>query len=330
MNRSFNDSDFGATAARINDAKAAADAAGSARSQGNADHKAAAYARFIPREELRSFAVWTPRAFTPASEAPINSGVSRPAPKKSAAHMQAEADRAAQPDQDAAALLRASRQAGYQDGYRDGLVALEAFKQSFMNQMMGQFGSLTGSFQSQLDEVEHQMSQALVRTATQIARQVVRSELSTRPELIVDVAQEALSVLLVSARHITLHVHPQDYAVVARGAAEGLAARGARLVADATLSRGGCLVSSDLGVVEANVETRWRRAAESIGCRDPYDAPQTAAELADPLTVPSAPASASSAQSLVEPVAAHIAVSVEAPASLAPSDPLESTDEVLS
>lgn len=279
MTRSFSDTDFGEASAFA--AKAAAQAAGASRLHGSGvDGKGSVYARFIPREELRSFAAWSPRALSGAAEQPVNSGVMRP----SARNAQPEAP--AQPEQDVSALLRAARQAGYQDGYRDGLVALEAFKQSFMNQMMGQFGSLTMSYQNQLDEVQEQMSKALVRTATQIARQVVRSELGTRPELIVGVAQEALGVLLVSARHVTVHVNPEDYPVVAQGANEALLARGARLVADATITRGGCLVDSDLGVVEANVETRWRRAAESIGCRDAYDAPQSAASLADRLEAP--------------------------------------------
>ena len=56
---------------------------------------------------------------------------------------------------------------------------------------------------------------------------------ATRPELVATVAQEAIDTLLLSARHITLRVHPDDHALVALGAGEALAARGARLVADA-------------------------------------------------------------------------------------------------
>ncbi|CAN5563762.1 hypothetical protein BH09PSE5_BH09PSE5_11010 [soil metagenome] len=271
MTRSFRDSTIGDNAG------------GSGRLHSGDNHKAAVYARFIPREELSSFAAWNPRPLSGAAD-PVYSGVQRPAPPKP---VQTE-----QQQQDVAALLRASRQAGYQDGYRDGLVALEAFKQSFMNQMMGQFGALTGSYQSQLDEVQQSMSHALVRTATQLARQVVRSELATRPELIVTVAQEALGVLLVSARHISVRVHPDDYVLVAQGAEEALTARGARLLSDTAVTRGGCMVDSDLGVVEANVETRWRRAAESIGNREAYDEPVSAAALADVMDAPAAPAKA--------------------------------------
>lgn len=223
--------------------------------------RAAAYARFIPREELGSFAAWNLRSLSDGAEpTPVHSGVMRPAAAKPP-----EPEPPKEPEQDVAALLKASRQAGYQDGYRDGLVALDAFKQSFMNQVMGQFGHLAGSFEKQLEALQQQMSEALVKTSVNLAQQVVRSELSTRPELIVDVAQEALGVLLASARHITVRVHPDDHAAVADGAGDALAARHARLVVDASVTRGGCLVDSDLGVVDASIETRWRRAAELLG-----------------------------------------------------------------
>ena len=85
------------------------------------------------------------------------------------------------------------------------------------------------SFGEQLAALQQDMARALAATATQLARQIVRSELATRPELVAAVAQEALDTLLLSAQHITLRVHPDDHALVAQAPAEVLAARGARL-----------------------------------------------------------------------------------------------------
>ena len=211
------------------------------------------YARFIPREELDGFAAWRPDAFG-------DSGAARTPG--------AEARRSA----DQQAGLHAARQAGYQDGYRDGLVALEGFKQSFAMQTTHQVGALVDSLAGQLEALQQQMAQALAATATELARQIVRSELVARPELIATIAQEAIDTLLLSARHITLRVHPDDHAFVAQGAADVLAARGARLLADPLMSRGGCLVESDIGVIDATLETRWRRAAASLGCDEGWAA----------------------------------------------------------
>jgi flagellar assembly protein FliH len=206
----------------------------------------APHARFIPREELRSFAAWSPGAF---------GGTERGAGDA--------------PAPDAQRSAEAARQAGYQDGYRDGLVALEAFKQSFASQTTERIGQLLKSFEQQHAALEEQMAQALAKAATALARQVVREELATHPERVVAVAREALAALLLSARHVTVQVHPDDLPLVAQGAGEELARRGARLVADAQVARGGCLVESDIGSVDGRIEPRWRRAAGALGDEAP-------------------------------------------------------------
>jgi flagellar assembly protein FliH len=195
------------------------------------------------------------------------SGVDR---RKSARSAPAAAPATA-PVPDTAALVHAARQQGYQDGYRDGLVALEGFKQSFAMQTATQVAALVRSTGEQLDGLQQQMAQALAGAAIELARQIVRSELTTRPELVASVSIEALDTLLLSARHITLRVHPDDHALVAAGATDDLAARGARLINDMGVTRGGCVVESDLGVIDASIEARWHRAAAALGQDVPWD-----------------------------------------------------------
>jgi flagellar assembly protein FliH len=224
---------------------------------------ASPYARFIPREELGSFATWNPGNFTgeggQQAQQP-QSGVFRappPEPEKP-------------PVPDIGAQLKAARQSGYQDGYRDGLAALEQFKQSFAAQMTAQIGQLTHSYGQELDALQQDMARALAVSATHLARQIVRTELTARPELVAQVAQEALDTLLMSARQITVRVHPDDHPLVVQGASEVLHERGARLLADHSIARGGCLVESDIGVIDASVAARWKRAVASIGVEEPW------------------------------------------------------------
>ncbi len=213
--------------------------------------KSTPYSRFIPREELRSFEAWTPGALSADAGAPPGPSLGRRASDKN--------------PNDPAAQLRAARQAGYQDGYRDGLVALDGFKQSFAQATTAQVGLLLSAIGDQLDALQHEMAGALADAATRLAEQIVRSELNTRPELVADVARQALDALMLSARHITLRVHPDDQPLVAQGAHDVLAARGARLIADPTVQRGGCSIDSDIGHVDATIESRWRRSVAALG-----------------------------------------------------------------
>lgn len=215
--------------------------------------------RFIPREELNAFAAWAPGDI--AGGPPPQSSVQRGQPEETRVDVAEQI----------AAQVRAARQSGYQDGYRDGLVALEGFKQSFASQTTTQIGALLKSLGEELAAMQQDMARTLALSATHLARQIVRTELTTKPELVAGVAQEAIDTMLLSARHITVRVNPDDHGIVAQGAADVLAARGARLLSDASISRGGCLVESDIGVIDAQIETRWLRAAASLGCDEPWD-----------------------------------------------------------
>lgn len=200
------------------------------------------YSRFIPREEVEAFSAWCPDAF----------GDSSPAGTPPA-------------DGQRSAEQQTAHQDGYQAGYRDGLVALESFKQTFAQQVAAQIAQLTNAFDDAFVELEGQVAQSVARVATSLARQVVRSELTARPELVAQVATDAVNAVLLSARHIRVFVNPDDLALVKDGAGDALTARGAQLQAEAAVARGGCRIESDLGSIDASVQTRWEQAAATLG-----------------------------------------------------------------
>ena len=157
--------------------------------------KGSVYSRFIPREELSSFSSWSPETLSGST---MRTGTGAPAEDPvPAAEVLAQ-------------QLTAARQGGYQDGYRDGMAALEGFKQGFATQITAQLGRLVESHGAQLDGLQQQLAQAVTQCALTLAREVVRSELALRPEAVVAVAQEAIDTLLLTARHVTVRVHPDD------------------------------------------------------------------------------------------------------------------------
>jgi flagellar assembly protein FliH len=226
------------------------------------DERRTPYARFIPREELSGFSAWSPEALegAPTTERP---GIFAPAAAPAAAATPPEPPPAPEPQIDE--LLHAARQAGYQDGYRDGLSALEAFKQSFAKQMSAQIGTLVQSFDAEFAALEEQMAQTLASMAVELARQVVRSEISQRPEHIAQVAHDAVESLQLSARHVRVRVNPADLPLVMDGAGETLRAREAQVLPDAEVPRGGCKVDSDIGSVDATLASRWLQVAQAMG-----------------------------------------------------------------
>jgi flagellar assembly protein FliH len=235
---------------------------------GSKDRPANAYARFIPREELDEFQAWTPGAFGDLGGAP---GVHQTQPKPSLRTEPEPAPAPAAPPEPTpeqwAARIEEARTQGYQQGYRDGLEALDAAKRQFAQQVSAQMAQVVAAFDAQTAALDARLADTLVQTAVMLA-------------LIVQVAQDAVGAVILSARHLRLRLHPADLPLVEQGCADLLQARGVVLQADATLQPGGCVVESDLGQVDARIEARWAQAAAVLGQDTPLDRP----ELADAAT----------------------------------------------
>ncbi|PIM53190.1 flagellar biosynthesis protein [Roseateles chitinivorans] len=230
------------------------------------------YSRIIPREELSGFAAWNPGTLDGAAP-PRKPSVSAPAPVE-------PPPPPPPPGPSVEELMQQARQAGYQDGYRDGMAALDAFKQSFAKQISAQVGQLVASFDQDLTAIEQDMAEALARTAVELARQVVRSELSTAPELVSKVAHDAVEALLINARHVRVRVHPDDLPLVLDGAGQELRAREAQVIPDPSIARGGVKVDADICSVDASLPARWQAAVGALGQASVWEDRRSAAEVA--------------------------------------------------
>lgn len=225
--------------------------------------------RFIPREQLGRVKPWTMQELSGGAGGRTIPGLTGRAPSETAAQWQARVDKARDDG------LTEGRRQGYEQGYRDGMAALEAFKQRHAQELGERFAALAGSLSRQLEELEDQAAHAVGATAVRLARQVVRQQLDEQPSMVAGVAREAVNAVLMSATRIVVRIHPDDHELVATGAAEALQARGARLLPDPAITRGGCRIESDVGAVDATLEARWARASASLGHPMPLEAPPT-------------------------------------------------------
>jgi flagellar assembly protein FliH len=109
--------------------------------------------------------------------------------------------------------------------------------------------------------------QSAVELAIAIAAKIVGGSVQARPETVLDVVAGAL--LRTSARHqLVIEVNPEDLEVVAESA-EGLAARlgGVQrldVVAERRVERGGCIVRTEEGEIDARIGSQLDRVAELL------------------------------------------------------------------
>jgi flagellar assembly protein FliH len=174
--------------------------------------------------------------------------------------------------------VRAPESPTYEDGLRDGharsleqarLEAAEAMRLQ-REAFAARADALLDTLTAQLAGLQQSVADDVVGLATEIARSAVGSALRIRPDRVVTVVVDALAAIVDDHARPVLRLHPDDAARVAEALAPALAARGAQLVPDPTLTPGGCRVETGRAGVDATLQTRWRRALAAIGRDDEW------------------------------------------------------------
>ena len=167
----------------------------------------------------------------------------------------------APPAEDAATervrLRDAARDAGYAEGLAAGRVEGE--------QACARMKLLVESFSATLDNLDFRLADMVLELALDVARQVVASELSVHPERILDVVNLALKEMAETSREARLLLNPDDAALVRPHLDQVLDKNRLRIVEDARIVRGGCLIETSQGDLDATLPARWRQVVQVLG-----------------------------------------------------------------
>lgn len=218
------------------------------------------YTRFIPGEEIGAVEQWNFAAVDTASLL-----------LAAQAKVREEAS-----DQ---VRLDALRQEGFAEGFVQGQAQtrLEAQRQIadfIANQGLEaaqNFTQLFASVQAQQAATEQVMARGVLELACELARQVLRQELSVNPEALRPVIREALGLLGTENKSALVRLNPADLEVLEEAVRAEFSSLSLTLIADATLSRGGCVVESTGTVVDGSLEKRWMRAIANLGLNSPWE-----------------------------------------------------------
>jgi flagellar assembly protein FliH len=164
-------------------------------------------------------------------------------------------------------LLRQREQAAREQGRREGEKALG----EQLAQQRAELGELQRgileSLRRAVPQVVQETEGAVIGLALEAAQKVVAG-LPITAEMVEGVVREALRQVEESAA-VTVQLHPEDLALLRKqGAAvlEGVPETGPlRFVASAEVTRGGCLVQTRFGVIDARREVKFKQLAQSLG-----------------------------------------------------------------
>ncbi|MES2423153.1 MAG: flagellar assembly protein FliH [Pseudomonadota bacterium] len=155
--------------------------------------------------------------------------------------------------------------AGTEQGYVDGTRSLGHRESQEAAGVATKLHETLGRFQEQMAGLESQIASDLVSLAIDIARQVLRRELTVSREGLIPVAIEALRAIGEGASHVELRVHPDDAALLREHLENKPGGPRCHLQEDYSILRGGLRLEADSGVVDATFEARWQAVMMNMG-----------------------------------------------------------------
>jgi flagellar assembly protein FliH len=157
----------------------------------------------------------------------------------------------------------------FERGREQGVLEATRAAQQVRAGHVERIGQVLAGLQAGLNELAARGADALLDLSLEVARQVVRRELSLRRDAAVPVVREAIAMIVDPAAHPRVHLSPQDFELVRAELDAEASHRGCRFVADANAPPGGCRIETPQGEIDATLATRWRRVVAMLGADHP-------------------------------------------------------------
>lgn len=152
-----------------------------------------------------------------------------------------------------------ARQQGHEAGLRQGM-------EDAMRQMAEQVKETADRCNVMIVTAEQEAGQIVMEAEPHIidlvlaiGRKIIIDEVTERPDVVLGLVRNALERVR-DQKQINIHISPEDYdfVVKARRELQGIvgAEQSLTITADVVLSKGGCLIETSFGTVEAGVETQ--------------------------------------------------------------------------
>lgn len=168
-------------------------------------------------------------------------------------------------------LREEARRAGAAEGRAQGLAQgrIEGREAGLaeMQEQAAQLLALAQSLPAAVREAERSLAGSVLALALELGRQLAGAALKADPECVLAVVRDLLAAEPGLTGAPRLLLHPDDAALVRDQLGPELQDAGWTVQADASLTRGGCLVRAASGELDATVETRQQRVEAALACR---------------------------------------------------------------
>jgi flagellar biosynthesis/type III secretory pathway protein FliH len=162
--------------------------------------------------------------------------------------------------------LRESERTSYEQGRLDGERALSEQLLQQRNEMAELQNGVINSLKQMLPQIAREMESALIELALESAKKIV-SGVKIDARVVETVVREALTQVQ-DTSDVSIRLHPEDLALLRKHKSsllEGLPETGPlRFAASDDVSRGGCIVQTRFGLIDAQRETKLELLRKAV------------------------------------------------------------------
>jgi flagellar assembly protein FliH len=162
-----------------------------------------------------------------------------------------------------ATLEREAFATAYAQGEKAGVEAGTTRADAMLRRLSDTLRELDELRRTMIRQTEHQ----IVQLAIEMARRIVRREVQTDNDLLCAMARVALD-RIGDASPATIRLNPEDYHTIVARQGGAWAGSNVNVVADPSVGRGGCMVESAFGFVDASVEAQFRVLEQALLAED--------------------------------------------------------------
>ena len=158
--------------------------------------------------------------------------------------------------EEAAAIKEAAAKEGYQEGLQTAQEDLERVKESL------------SAFFNAKQEIYDNIAPDILEISLDIAKKIIKKESIENPDVILNNIKDIMKGLSKEEAKITLRVNPSQAAMLKNDVPEVADSLGFEakiiIVADETITEGGCLVTTTNGVIDATIESQLAIISEVL------------------------------------------------------------------
>ncbi len=158
--------------------------------------------------------------------------------------------------EEADSIREAANKEGYQEGLNRAAEDLEQIKRTFT------------AFMNAPQEVFEYIAPDILEISIDIAQKIIKNEIKQNPEVVIAKITEILKTLSKEEPKVTIRVNPAQVGIAKQGIPDMLNDAGldAKIVVlpDETVTEGGCIVSTNNGVIDATIESQLAIIKEAL------------------------------------------------------------------